>query len=52
MQIETQEIPSFWYCEGGQTLERIAQGDCGVSVCGDIQNQTGHSPGQPAYAGG
>lgn len=25
----------------------VAQGGCGVSVLGDIQNPVGHSPGQP-----
>lgn len=26
-------------CEGGQQLEQVVQAGCGVSVCGDIQNQ-------------
>ena len=25
----------FFYCEGGQTLELVAQRSCVVSVCGD-----------------
>ncbi|KAK4816810.1 LOW QUALITY PROTEIN: hypothetical protein QYF61_023497 [Mycteria americana] len=32
------------YSESGQTLER----GCGVSIWANIQNMTGHSPGQPA----
>jgi len=38
------------YCEGGQTLEGLAQGDCGVSVFADSQNLAGHSPEQAAVA--
>jgi len=41
----------FFYCEGGQTPEHVAQRGCGVSVCIDIQNLTGHGPGQAALAG-
>lgn len=26
------------YCEGGKTLEQVAQTDCGVPIPGDIQN--------------
>jgi len=45
------------YSEGGQTLAQFAQRSCGVSILGDIQNSTGHSPEQPvladpAWAGG
>lgn len=39
-----------FYCEGGQLLQRVSQRDSGVSICGDIQNPTGHSPGQAALA--
>uniref|UniRef100_A0A8C0BUQ5 Uncharacterized protein n=1 Tax=Buteo japonicus TaxID=224669 RepID=A0A8C0BUQ5_9AVES len=31
-----------WAALGGRS--------CGVSILGDIQNSTGHSPGQPALA--
>lgn len=34
----------FFFCEGGQTLEQVAQQSCGVSICGDLQNPPGHSP--------
>lgn len=44
----TQE--NTFYCDDGQTLEWVSQKDCGVSICGDIQNMTGHSPGQLALA--
>lgn len=33
-------------CEGCQTLEEAAQRCCGVSILGDDQNPTGHSPGR------
>jgi len=33
---------------GGQTLEQVAQIGYGISICGDIQNLTGHSPVQLA----
>lgn len=36
----------FFYCEGGRTLKQDAQSCCRVSL------ETGHSPGQPAQAGG
>ena len=38
----------FFYCEGSQRVAQVAQRGCGVSVCGDIQNPTGHSPERPA----
>lgn len=31
-------------------LAQAAQRDCGVSICGDIKNLMGHSPGQPDAA--
>ena len=55
-QTEAQEAPSehqetFFHCEHDQALEQIAEGGCGVSICGDIQKPTGHSPGQLALGG-
>ena len=38
------------YCESGQTLSQVAHRGCGGSTLGDIQNPTGHGPGQPALA--
>ncbi|KAK4811097.1 hypothetical protein QYF61_016383 [Mycteria americana] len=38
----------LFYCEGGQTLEQVAQRGCGVSVLGDIKNPTGCGPEEPA----
>lgn len=42
----------FFYCEGDQTLwlNLILQRDCAVSITGDTQDPTGHSPRQPALA--
>lgn len=36
----------FFYCEGDQTLEKVSQGGCTLSVSGDTQNLTGQGPGQ------
>jgi len=61
-QIETQEVPSeheeeFLCSEGDGALEQAAQGGCGVSFSGDIQDPPGQVPvqpdvGDPASAGG
>ena len=32
------------YCEGGQTLEQVAQEGCGDSITGDTQNPTEQVP--------
>ena len=50
---ETQEVPSehqetFLHREGDQVLGQVAQGRCRVSILGDIQKPSGHSPGQLA----
>jgi len=37
--------------EGGQALEEVDQRGCQISVFGDIQNLTGHSPGCIAVDG-
>lgn len=33
-----------------KNMEQVAQRHCRVSICGNIQNPTGHSAGQPALA--
>ena len=37
--------------EGDRALEQAAQGDCRFSFSGDIQDQSGHLPVQPAVGG-
>jgi len=34
------------YCEGGQTLKQVAQRGYRISLLGDTQTTTGHSPGK------
>ena len=38
----------FFYCEGDQALEQVAQRGCRVSSLGDMQKPPGHGAEQPA----
>jgi len=41
----------FFVCEGGQTLEQVAQTSCSATILGDIQNPRRQCPGLLALAG-
>jgi len=52
-QTEAEEVPpeheeELRHSEGDGALEQVAQGGCGVSFSGDIQDPPGCSPVQPA----
>lgn len=38
---------TLFHCESERALAKDEQRGCGVSILGDIQKQSGHSPGQP-----
>lgn len=50
---ETQEDPSeckeaLFYCQGDGALAQVAWRGCGVSMCADTQESSGHGPKQSA----
>jgi len=55
-QTEAQEVPAeqeeeLLHSEGNRALEQVAQGGCGFSLSGDIQDPPGQGPVQPALGG-
>ena len=42
----------IFYCEGGETLEHVAQRGCGCLLPGGIQGQVGWGFEQPRLEGG
>jgi len=52
-QIKKKETPSehkklLFYCEGGQTLEQVAQRDCEDFIPGDVKSLSERGRGKPA----
>lgn len=39
-----------FYCDSSWTLAQLAQRDCGICICGGIQNLNGHIPRQCALS--
>ena len=50
MRIET--VEEILYCEGGETLEQVAQRSCGCPIPGSVQSQVGWGFEQPDLAEG
>lgn len=55
-QSEAQDVPSEWqethfYCQDDQALTQVAQRGCEVSLFGDVQKLSRHSPGQLVLGG-
>lgn len=46
--IPSKQKKTLLYCEGGLTVEQVAETGCEDSIWGDIQNLAGHNPRQPA----
>lgn len=38
------------YCDGGETLEKVAQKGCGYTILGTVQGQAGGAYEQPGLA--
>ena len=50
--IYTRYKEQILYCEGGETLEQVAQRGCGCPLPGSIQGQAGWGFEQPGLVGG
>ena len=50
-QIQTRYQEKILYCEGKETLEQVAQGDCGCPIPESIQGQAGWGCEQPGLEG-
>jgi len=40
-----------FYSEGSETLEQVAQRNCGCPILADVQGQVGEGTGQPELVG-
>ena len=52
IQIQIRYQAEILYCEGGETLEQVAQRGCGCPLPGGLQGQPGWGFEQPGLEGG
>jgi len=51
-EIQTRYQEEILHCESGETLEEVAQRDCGCPLPGGVQGQAGWGCEQPGLLGG